>query len=102
MVKRRNQWNLVYEYCAPEARDKGISKEGDAFSLGAVFLEMLIVLDYPDKFESLKPILKRPCPSDGILSYANNIHQVHSWIEKKLDALSWQDNKIRSKCKEMI
>lgn len=102
MVKGRNQWSPVYEYCAPELRDKGISKEADVFSLGAVFLEMLIVSDYSDEFESLKSILKGPCPSDGILSYANNIHKVHSWIEKELDALGWQDAKIRSKCKEMI
>ena len=102
MVKGRSQWNPVYEYCAPELRDKGISKETDVFSLGAVFLEMLIALDYSDKFETLKSILKRPCPSDGILSYANNIHQVHSWIEEELDGLGWHEKKIRSKCKEMI
>lgn len=102
IVKSRNQWNPVYEYWAPEVRDEGISKEGDIFSLGAVFLEMFIVLNYPDKFESLRSILTRPCPSDGILSYASNIDQVHSWIENELNVLRWQDNPIRSKCKEMI
>ena len=102
MVKCRKEWNSVYEYWAPEVEDNyTISKKGDIFSLGAVFLEMLIILDYSDKFESFKSILKGQCPSDGILSYANNIHQVHSWIEE-LDTPGWQDNKIRSKCKEMI
>ena len=47
------------EYCAPEV-DKGSTRgrSVDIFSLGAVFLEMLIAENYSNRFEELNKILK--------------------------------------------
>lgn len=100
--KKPSHFLWIREYCAPEV-DNGdaCGLPADIFSLGAVFLEMLIARDCPDLFEDLENILK--FPSDGTLSYAKNIVIVHLWIEENLRPLGWQDNDgIRSKCREML
>ena len=47
------------EYCAPKV-DQGSTRgrSADIFSLGAVFLEMLIAINFPERFKDLNGILK--------------------------------------------
>lgn len=48
----------IREYCAPEV-DKGNTRgrSADIFSLGTVFLEMLVTLSYPDGYKDLTEVL---------------------------------------------
>ncbi|KAJ5981570.1 kinase-like domain-containing protein [Penicillium canescens] len=100
--KKQSHFQWIREYCAPEVENgASCGLPADIFSLGAVFLEMLVARDCPGRFEDLENILK--FPSDGTLSYAKNIDTVHLWIEENLRPLGWQDNdEIRSKCREML
>lgn len=88
------------EYCAPEV-DKGHTRgrSADIFSLGAVFLEMLIAHTYPDGYKELSEILKRP--SHQTPSYAKNISEVHEWINENLNPVGWQAN-VLSVCQRML
>ena len=86
------------EYCAPEV-DSGSTRgrSADIFSLGAVFLEMLIATHYPDRFEDLKRILKPQ--SQHPSSYAKHIKEVHLWMQQisHLD-----DGSLFSWCRRML
>lgn len=97
MDRRHSKWNPLFDYRAPEEDGVVMSQKQDIFALGAVFFEMIITLNYPDRLEKLKSILGEPCPADGIMSYAANIDKVHVWIEK----LDWQNSRI-SMCRKML
>lgn len=88
------------EYCAPEV-DQGRTRgrSADIFSLGAVFLEMLIAHAYPDGYKELNEVLKRP--SHQTPSYAKNIAEVHEWINENLHPVGWQVN-VLSVCQRML
>lgn len=91
------------EYYAPEV-DKGCTLEpsADIFSLGAVFLEMLIPFICPDGLIDLKEILKSP--RDEKHSYAKNIDNVHKWMgqmEKKVHPGGWEIF-VLSTCRDML
>ena len=87
-------------YCAPEVeggRTRG--RSADIFSLGAVFLEMSIVLKYPDRSRELNSILNqqgRETPS-----YAEHVREVRQWIGQTLFIESRQ-NDLLSLCQEML
>jgi serine/threonine protein kinase len=67
----------VKGYCAPEVEDGSThGQPADIFSLGAVFLEMLIAHSYPSKREMLEENLT----SGGGRSYAESVDQVHWFI----------------------
>ena len=97
---RSNFPTWTRDYCAPEVGN-GYTYElsADVFSLGAVFLEMLIAWQRCRRAGDLENLLK--CPSDGIFSYARNIDRIHLWIKKEFHLLGWQDV-IRLKCGEML
>lgn len=88
------------EYCAPkvdEGRTRG--RSADIFSLGAVFLEMLIAHTYPDGYKELSDILRRT--SHQTPSYAKNIAEVHEQISESLHPVGWQAN-VLSVCQRML
>lgn len=66
------------QYCAPEV-DQGSSRgrSADIFSLGAVFLEMLVAHSYLDRLGGLKKKLA----FDGSHSYSKKIPEVHVWMK---------------------
>lgn len=88
------------EYCAPEV-DKGSTRgrSADIFSLGAVFLEMLIAHTYPEGYKELGEILKLPLHQNP--SYAKNIAKVHEWINENVHPVGWQAN-VLSVCQNML
>ncbi|KAH8662767.1 kinase-like domain-containing protein [Ilyonectria robusta] len=88
------------EYCAPEV-EKGSTRgrSADIFSLGAVFLEMLLAHSYPSGFQELEKVLKPP--SQHVSSYANHIDDVHTWVGQSLHLVGWQDD-ILSTCRRML
>ena len=68
----------VKGYCAPEVEDGSThGQPADMFSLGAVFLEMLIAHSHPSKREMLEESLT----SRGGRSYAESVDQVHRFID---------------------
>lgn len=69
-------------YCAPEVEEgRTRGRSADMFSLGAVFLEMLLAYSYPNKFQEL-----RISTSGSNKSYAKNITEIHtSMAALKLD-----------------
>ena len=77
------------EYCAPEV-DKGSTRgrSADMFSLGAVFLEMLIAGNCPNQFQELDAILKPP--GQQVSSYARHADKVREWIQEKWRLEGWQ------------
>jgi serine/threonine protein kinase len=92
------------EYCAPEVDEKGSSRgrAADMFSLGAVFLEMLVTarsipLERADLESALMTMHKTQ-------SYAKTIYSVHQYIvnmERKAKLESWQ-KEILGLCKRML
>ncbi|KAH8651742.1 kinase-like domain-containing protein [Ilyonectria robusta] len=88
------------EYCAPEV-DRGSTRgrSADIFSLGAVFLEMLLAYSYPDGFQELQRVLESP--SHNGASYAKHIDEVHAWIAKKVHLVGWQ-YEVLCLCKKML
>ena len=89
------------EYCAPEV-DQGSTRgrSADIFSLGAVFLEMLIAINFPERFKDLNGILKPQ--SQYPSSYAKQISEVHIWMQEMLylddrylSLLSWCQRMLR-------
>ncbi|KAK0263611.1 hypothetical protein LTR35_017516 [Friedmanniomyces endolithicus] len=77
------------QYCAPEV-DQGSTRgrAADIFSLGAVFLEMLIALCYPDQMRGLDGILK---PMKQIhSSYALHVGEVQSLASNRVQPSGWQ------------
>ncbi|CAP79205.1 Pc06g02120 [Penicillium rubens Wisconsin 54-1255] len=88
------------EYCAPEV-DEGRTRgrSADIFSLGAVFLEMLVAHTYPDGYKELGEVLKTS--SSQTSSYAKNILEIHEWIHKNLHPIDWQAT-ILSSCQRML
>ncbi|KAF7552638.1 hypothetical protein G7Z17_g4173 [Cylindrodendrum hubeiense] len=88
------------EYCAPEV-DNGSTRgrSADIFSLGAVFLEMIITYTYPDGFKELKDVLESPSQQGS--SYAKHIDEVHKWTNEKLHPVGWQDD-VLSACQKML
>ncbi|KFX85849.1 hypothetical protein O988_09875 [Pseudogymnoascus sp. VKM F-3808] len=70
--------SAVKDYCAPEVEDGSIyGQPADIFSLGAVFLEMLIAHSYYPKREMLEESLT----SQGGRSYAGSVNRVHRFID---------------------
>ncbi|KAL6411062.1 ankyrin repeat protein [Ilyonectria robusta] len=76
------------EYCAPEV-EKGSTRgrSADIFSLGAVFLEMLLAHSYPDGLNGLKKVLDSS--SQHASSYAIHIDEVHTWMAENLHLAGW-------------
>ena len=91
------------EYCAPEVDDgRTRGRSADIFSLGAVFLEMLIAHAYrvyPDGYIVLAKMLK-PSPQDTS-SYAKHIDEVREWMKEQFRLIGWQDS-ILSICYDML
>lgn len=68
----------VKDYCAPEVEDESThGQSADIFSLGAVFLEILIAHSYPSEREMLEESLT----SRGGRSYAESVDRVHRFID---------------------
>jgi Protein kinase domain/Ankyrin repeats (3 copies)/Ankyrin repeats (many copies) len=66
-------------YCAPEVEDGSTrGRSADIFSLGAVFLEMLIAHSYPQESPALEAILT----SKGDRSYAKSSDQVRQFMDE--------------------
>lgn len=88
-------------YCAPEVEDGGTrGRSADIFSLGAVFLEMLIAHSYETKGPYLQDILQ----SQGQSSYAKNIDLVHQFmddIEQECGPHQWF-LKVLCHCRHML
>lgn len=89
------------DYCAPEVEDGSTrGRSADIFSLGAVFLEMLIAHSYYPERQSLDDKLT----SDGHRSYAKSVDQVHQFmdrIERELRPDKWF-LKVLSHCRAML
>lgn len=88
------------EYCAPEV-EKGSTRgrSADIFSLGAVFLEMVLAHSYPDGLNELKKILDSSSQHGS--SYAIHIDEVHTWMAENLHLAGWQNN-VLSACRRMM
>lgn len=87
------------EYCAREVEDgRTRGRSADICSLGAVFLEMFVVLKYPDRSHELNNILQRGRESS---SYARPVREVRRWIELSFCVESGQ-NDLPSLCQEML
>ena len=89
------------DYCAPEV-DSGRTRgrSADVFSLGAVFLEMCVILTGSELYRQLQSIIHSQQQS----SYAKNIDLVHVWIgrfELKLARDAWQ-YQVLQLCKQML
>ncbi|KAF5534337.1 hypothetical protein FMEXI_11332 [Fusarium mexicanum] len=88
------------EYCAPEVENGSTrGRSADVFSLGAVFLEMLLSQAQPASLKKLQVILKSS--SEEGSSYAKHIDQVHKWMMESLHLTGWQ-NDIVSLCQRML
>ncbi|KAF2685719.1 kinase-like protein, partial [Lentithecium fluviatile CBS 122367] len=73
-------------YCAPEVERGGTrGRLADIFSLGAVFLEMLLAHSYPDQFRELEDHVG----SGNDKSYAKSIDKVLSWM---ISILPWMND----------
>jgi ankyrin repeat protein len=70
-------------YCAPEVEAGSTrGRSADIFSLGAVFLEMLIAYSYPDMREDLEEVLtSRGNRSRGNRSYAETADRVYQLMD---------------------
>lgn len=89
------------EYCAPEVENGSTrGRSADIFSLGAVFLEMLLSQAQPASMKKLQVILKSSSEEEGS-SYAKHIDEVHKWMMESLHLTGWQ-NDIVSLCQRML
>ena len=88
------------EYCAPEV-DRGSTRgrSADIFSLGAVFLEMLVALNSAAHWSELKNVLEQSTESTA--SYAKNIDNLHIWIRERFHPAGWQGEFLRT-CQRML
>jgi ankyrin repeat protein len=87
-------------YCAPEVEAGSTrGRSADIFSLGAVFLEMLIAYSYPNKRQDLEEVLN----SRGNRSYAKTTDLVHQLMDniQDLDPEKWF-LKVLSYCRKML
>jgi ankyrin repeat protein len=88
-------------YCAPEVEDGSTrGRSADIFSLGAVFLEMLIAHSY----NSERKILDEKLMFQGDRSYAKSLDHVHGFmdrIERELQLDAWF-LKVLSYCRKML
>jgi ankyrin repeat protein len=67
------------DYCAPEVEGGSTrGRSADIFSLGAVFLEMLVSRSYPEESPALEAILT----TNGGRSYAKSVEQVHPFMDR--------------------
>lgn len=88
------------QYCAPEVENgRTRGRSADIFSMGAVFLEMLMAHTYPSGYKELSEVLKSS--SHQTSSYAKNIAEVHEWINENLHPVGWQAN-VLSVCQRML
>jgi ankyrin repeat protein len=88
------------QYCAPEVEEGSTrGRSADIFSLGAVFLEMLIASSCPEQRSELARVLQSKHPP----SYAAAIDDVHRWMEDLGQKLKdkWQLI-ILGSCREML
>jgi serine/threonine protein kinase len=90
----------ISEYCAPEVEEGSSGgTSADIFSLGAVFLEMLIAHSYPEERQQLTDLTT----GDGH-SYAKNIHEVRDLmdtLERGSQHVDWR-SQIFSFCRGML
>ena len=90
-------------YCAPEVDDgSSRGRAADIFSLGAVFLEMLITHSYPEQRKNLDTVLQH----SGTPSFAKRLDEVHEWmdcLEEQMHNMpnEWQ-HEILSICRDMM
>jgi serine/threonine protein kinase len=87
-------------YCAPEVEDGSTrGRPADIFSLGAVFLEMLIAYSYPNMRQDLERVLT----SRGNRSYAKTVDLVHQLMGniQEIGAEEWSF-KVLSYCRKML
>ncbi|KAI0600931.1 kinase-like domain-containing protein [Biscogniauxia sp. FL1348] len=79
------------QYAAPEVENGSTrGRSADIFSLGAVFLEMLIAYSFPQKRSELVRVLHAPSRPEqrggvqnaNIPSYANRLDDVQEWINR--------------------
>jgi ankyrin repeat protein len=89
------------DYCATEVENGSTrGRSADIFSLGAVFLEMLIAYACLEERRNLEEILM----SQGYRSYANTVGQVHQFMDK-LEQEFQSDKwflKVLSCCRKML
>ncbi|KAK4551578.1 hypothetical protein LTR86_011079 [Recurvomyces mirabilis] len=88
------------EYCAPEV-DNGSTRgrSADIFSLGAVFLEMLVALNDPEYSKQLNVVLRA---SSGLTaSYSKHADGVRRWIGENFHPPGWQQGFSRV-CQTML
>ncbi|KAK7750054.1 hypothetical protein SLS62_008047 [Diatrype stigma] len=90
------------KYASPEVQNGSTrGRSADVFSLGTVFLEMLVAHSYPQERSGL--VAAKSSASDG--SYAEHLQQVHAWMRHLEDIISpaerWQ-RMILHLCIEMM
>ncbi|KFY67402.1 hypothetical protein V496_01593 [Pseudogymnoascus sp. VKM F-4515 (FW-2607)] len=84
------------DYCAPEVEDGSTrGRSADIFSLGAVFLEMLIAHSYYPERQSLDDKLT----SNGHRSYAKSVDQISRWLLAHVLVDVSDDNKLVELCR---
>ncbi|KAI1392941.1 kinase-like domain-containing protein [Hypoxylon trugodes] len=91
------------QYAAPEVEDGSTrGRSADIFSLGAVFLEMLVAYSYPTERQSLSSVIHLS-PNDS--SYAKRLNDVHLWMtalqQRMTPEEAWQ-NMIICTCQDML
>ncbi|KAL5590166.1 hypothetical protein FOBRF1_013723 [Fusarium oxysporum] len=91
------------DYCAPEVEEgRSRSRSADIFSLGAVFLEMVVAEHSIGKYSDLQKILEDTKQK----SYASQLNEIHDWIasfmEKEGNRLDDQTTRILISCREML
>ncbi|KAI1409911.1 kinase-like domain-containing protein, partial [Hypoxylon sp. FL1857] len=86
------------EYAAPEVEDGSTrGRSADIFSLGAVFLEMLVAYSYPDKRANL-----HATAFGNSSSFAKKLPEVHQWMsELQTEDRPWEKMIIHI-CKDMM
>lgn len=90
------------QYAAPEVENGSTrGRSADVFSLGAVFLEILVAHSYEAKRGSLEKAIS----SGDEPSFAKNLNQVHAWMKdlqkKDNQKNKWQEKIIRL-CQDMM
>lgn len=90
-------------HCAPEVENgSSRGRSADIFSLGAVFLQMLVTHSYQERMAELADLTN----DSGSPSFAKTITQLHEWMEKfeqsiAHDADDWCRN-ILALCRKML